>query len=257
MDTYFSIVPQDIINLFIVTVNEPKQFIDFLDQWLTIKNKTWEFIFSLRFNEESGNLYQDIKKMLSIDQTLRTPRYTKNWKELYINFIKGGITSIYHTFSYPYFLLIPEIENLIYSAKLYQDFPQFYNKSIKLPGLFNKERIYTFLSDLDKEIVYGDIRDKNFINYFETGKLTKTFFLSSVRGLPVELILWMIQDLPDIIKNNEIYIREELLSYRYGEDGDRNLYFVEVMKLITPLLPEELVKNIRESSYGDSIIYNI
>ena len=134
--TYFKHIPLDLINLIIPLLNDPKSFDDFLaSEDIEIKNRHWEIIFSYKFPK----MFRKIKNVMKIDPTLRTPRYSKNWKELYLEFLKVWnsneeiITEIHGIVEIPEIITeihgiveIPEVINLIYAIDLYGLLPQFY-----------------------------------------------------------------------------------------------------------------------------------
>src|SRR5947207_786703 len=121
MTTYFKHIPLDLINLIVPLLNDPKSFDEALtSEDIEIKNKHWEIIFSYKFPK----MHSKIKAVMKIDPTLRTPRYSKNWKELYLEFLKildfrGEFVVELYTEE-----RIQEVINLIYAIDLYAEFPQ-------------------------------------------------------------------------------------------------------------------------------------
>src|SRR5438034_2476175 len=253
MMTYFKHIPLDLINLIIPLLNDPKSFDDFLaSEDIEIKNRHWEIIFSYKFPK----MFRKIKNVMKIDPTLRTPRYSKNWKELYLEFLKVWnsneeiITEIHGIVEIPEIITeihgiveIPEVINLIYAIDLYGLLPQFYLRSVNIPGLFIKETIYNNINYIYYHVLEGFVTDLDFIEYFNSGKLNKYIKLSHVKlDFGLELILFMIQDFPDIIKGNEEYIEKSIFYY-----NDKNVSFVNrkfiknLIRMIIALLPINLI----------------
>ena len=202
MTTYFKHIPLDLINLIVPLLNDPKSFDEALtSEDIEIKNKHWEIIFSYKFPK----MHSKIKAVMKIDPTLRTPRYSKNWKELYLEFLKildfrGEFVVELYTEE-----RIQEVINLIYAIDLYAEFPQFYQRSIDIPIFFVKEVLYNNLAETYHEILDKDIANSDFIEYFNSGKLMKYIQLNQmmyIGDLSLEVILFMIQDFPKIIEGN-------------------------------------------------------
>src|SRR5436190_15390084 len=269
METYFDLIPLELIHLIIACIKYPQNFSKFLETItgpfcsleqkghfttgpFNLKNRDWQIIFSYRY----PLTFQRTMKLMALDETLRTPRYTENWKELFLNFVKMKLDDNQTDLRKirDKITIIPEAINLIYAHRVYQEFPQFYQKGIQLPGIFNKENFYNSLESINLLISYEDIRYRPFIDYFNSGILTEYITLEDVEAyVPLELILFMIQDFPKIIngtEGNEESIFREISDYvNHGA-----AYYKELIRMIVLLLPPELILLLKSvQNYRDNI----
>jgi hypothetical protein len=227
-------IPRDILHLILLYLDDPTNLITLLQQSkIKIKNYIWEYLYSLKFPDE----YKIIKDLMKIDYTLQAERYTKNWRELFIDDT----------------LLTPEIELLNIAIELKKEFPQFYEKSLKLPNtLYTKKYLYNTLAKIDDKIVDENIKDQNFIDYFETGILNSQLTNTSVH-LDLEIILFMLID-GLIIGDNFYHKIVKAISLfnstsNFGDDM-HDYYNEKLIKLIFKQLSEPYYTKLKEVHPG-------
>jgi len=183
---YLTEIPQELFNIIVSYVDNLKELGESISPFKKIRNRDWEFIFSIKYPEE----YSNIKKIMKIDPKLREPRYTKNWKELILGY------DLLNSNSHAYYLLehrYPETLVLHNYARIYDEFPQFYYKLLSIPDI-NLEfprRIYYNLDYIDGEINYEDIKDEGIIKYFKSGILD-TELIHNFDSLSDILLLYLI-----------------------------------------------------------------
>lgn len=229
--TYFDTVPQELSHLLISFLDKPLIFIETFN--LKIKNRHWEQIFSYYH----PSFHFKIKHLMTIDTILRSERYTKNWKDICLN----AVEKLHPNLNEYKFEYLPETENLMYSTALYKRYPQFYSRLIKLPGLFNRRYLY---ESLEQFVEDNDIsKNHDFIEYWKSGLLKRHILLDInelYNGFPEFILLFMLEDFPDITKDNYHFIQYRL----YWADVE-HIIDNFVLKKILPRLPGDLIDQIR------------
>lgn len=217
-------------------MDNPVNFVEFLEPEIKIKNNHWSLVFSWRNPE----YYQKIRNIMKIDPSLRTPRYIKNWKELYLGYNKMDTYLIG---------MVPEVKNLYYSIEFFETWPQFYLRIMNLPGIFNRGYFYDefkcFQYDLNSVII------PDLMEYYTKGVLDRHIGLYGDNNkyirLPYSVLLFMLEDYPDIVKDNYQFIQFTL--YKCDLDVPIERYIVQQ---IIKRLPEDLIEIIEE--YDDKYV---
>jgi hypothetical protein len=191
INNYFFELPIELINILVsyVTAQDEQQFNQFYE--LSVEypkynsNQNWEKIFSDYIPD-----YSNIKYLMSIDYQLKEYRY-KNWRVLYYDcklLLRAFDTlpEISDSFIYNkdvYFLgIAPETMQIVYSLKLYQEFPSFYFSVSELPNtLITKKMFY-------KELI--DFKSKYHVDSFlKSAKISDLTHISNYTYTPSLLVL--------------------------------------------------------------------
>lgn len=230
-DSYFSIVPQELIHLLISYLDKPLVFIETFN--LKIKNRHWEQILSYKYI----HVYARIKNLMKIDPNLKSSRYTKHWKDMYLNMIETEQIPEGELMGHG-FEILPEIENLTFSDLIFQKYPQFYSRLSKLPGIFNRRYLYETLEIFVEEIEPEKI--EHFNEYWKSGLLKNHIVLDmdvlKQYEFPKFILLFMLEDFPDIVKSNYTFIRYTLYLANFYPMTENY-----VVRQILLYLPKELL----------------
>jgi len=215
MSTYFSDLPLELVNIITSYLNTQdeseftKLYSDSVNYNKYNSPENWEYTYSLIIPE-----YSNIKNIMSLDYKLRTHRF-RNWKVLYFdsklllkhfsNLIDVNLAFLDNKDVNILGVSIETIE-IIYSLRLYRDFPVFYNKINQAPDciVINRE----LYQELEHYRAYPDDFQK-FMKAVNSNKININFSL-----LPVILVI-LIQNLFESYSNKKYfidYILHECLS---------------------------------------------